>query len=34
MSAFADQELLHDFLTEAGDLLEDVDSKLVELEPC
>lgn len=32
MSAFSDVELLHDFLTEAGDLLEDVDSKLVELE--
>ena len=32
MSAFSDVELLQDFLTEAGDLLEDVDSKLVELE--
>jgi len=33
MSGFGDaQELLHDFLTEAGELLEDVDSKLVELE--
>lgn len=32
MSAFTDVELLQDFLTEAGDLLEDVDSKLVELE--
>ncbi|TAK89931.1 MAG: chemotaxis protein CheA [Burkholderiaceae bacterium] len=32
MSAFADVELLHDFLTEAGEMLEDVDSKLVELE--
>ncbi len=33
MSAYGDsQELLIDFLTEAGDLLEDVDSKLVELE--
>lgn len=32
MSAFADVELLHDFLTEAGDLLDDVDSKLVDLE--
>ena len=30
MSAFSDVELLQDFLTEAGDLLEDVDSKLVE----
>ncbi|MFN4328628.1 MAG: chemotaxis protein CheA [Limnobacter sp.] len=32
MSAFSDVELLQDFLTEAGDLLDDVDSKLVELE--
>lgn len=32
MSAFSDVELLQDFLTEAGDLLEDVDAKLVELE--
>ena len=32
MSAFSDVELLQDFLTEAGDLLEAVDSKLVELE--
>jgi two-component system chemotaxis sensor kinase CheA len=33
MGAFGDmQELLQDFLTEAGELLEDVDSKLVELE--
>lgn len=32
MSAFADVDLLHDFLTEAGDLLDDVDSKLVDLE--
>jgi two-component system chemotaxis sensor kinase CheA len=33
MSGFGDaQELLHDFLTEAAELLEDVDSKLVELE--
>ncbi len=33
MSAFGDaQELLQDFLTEAAELLEDVDSKLVELE--
>lgn len=32
MIAFSDVELLQDFLTEAGDLLEDVDSKLVELE--
>ena len=32
MSAFSDVELLQDFLTEAGELLEDVDSKLVELE--
>jgi two-component system chemotaxis sensor kinase CheA len=34
MSAFSDVELLQDFLTEASDLLEDVDSKLVELEQC
>lgn len=33
MSAFEDMEdLLQDFLTEAGDLLSDVDNKLVELE--
>jgi len=32
MSAFEDVELLQDFLMEAGELLEDVDSKLVELE--
>jgi len=33
MSDFQDmQELLHDFLTEAGELLSDVDNKLVELE--
>lgn len=33
MSGFGDaQELLQDFLTEAAELLEDVDSKLVELE--
>jgi two-component system chemotaxis sensor kinase CheA len=33
MSDYSDsQELLQDFLTEAGELLEDVDSKLVELE--
>ena len=32
MNAFSDVELLQDFLTEATDLLEDVDSKLVELE--
>jgi len=33
MSAFADsQDILSDFLVEAGDLLEDVDVKLVELE--
>ncbi len=32
MSAFADVELLQDFLTEAGELLEEVDHKLVELE--
>ena len=33
MSAFGDlQDLLQDFLTEAGELLEEVDSKLVELE--
>lgn len=33
MGAFGDaQELLQDFLTEAAELLEDVDSKLVELE--
>jgi len=33
MSDFQDmQELLHDFLAEAGDLLSDVDNKLVELE--
>lgn len=34
MGAFSDVELLQDFLTEASDLLEDVDSKLVELEQC
>jgi len=32
MAAFADQELLHDFLTEAGEMLEGLDVKLVELE--
>ncbi|MDX1667826.1 MAG: chemotaxis protein CheA [Limnobacter sp.] len=32
MSAFSDVELLQDFLTEAGEMLEDVDIKLVELE--
>ncbi|MDP1683534.1 MAG: Hpt domain-containing protein, partial [Burkholderiales bacterium] len=33
MSAFEGmEELLQDFLTEAGDLLSDVDNKLVELE--
>ncbi len=33
MNAFTDmQDLLQDFLTEAGDLLDDVDQKLVELE--
>lgn len=32
MNAFADQELLHDFLTEAGEMLERLDVKLVELE--
>lgn len=32
MNAFADTDLLTDFLTEAGDLLDGVDRKLVELE--
>lgn len=32
MNAFADQELLHDFLTEAGEMLDRLDVKLVELE--
>ena len=32
MNAFSDVELLQDFLMEAGEMLEDVDSKLVELE--
>lgn len=32
MNAFADQELLHDFLTEAGEMLERLDVKLVDLE--
>ena len=33
MNAFTDmQDLLQDFLTEAGELLDDVDQKLVELE--
>ncbi len=32
MSDFSDVELLQDFLMEAGEMLEDVDSKLVELE--
>ncbi len=32
MTVFADQDLLHDFLTEAGEMLDRVDVKLVELE--
>lgn len=32
MSEFSDVELLQDFLMEAGEMLEDVDAKLVELE--
>jgi two-component system chemotaxis sensor kinase CheA len=32
MNAFADPDLLSDFLTEAGELLDDVDRKLVDLE--
>ena len=34
MAAFADQELLHDFLTEAGEMLDGLDVKLVGLESC